>query len=117
MRVAATEPESPRARGGGDGSSDRGGAASKSPPGQKQSARNMPRLTAAPIAVCECCGPSDQAGTFVATTASMISTAIQAGITQTGSHPISRKRIDCSANVAKPKTTIKMIIDQLAAIA
>ena len=39
--------------------------------------------------------------------------ANQAGITQTGSQPMSRMRIDCSVKVATPKKTIAAIIAQL----
>lgn len=43
---------------------------------------------------------------------STIRIAIHAGITQTGSHPISRIRIDCSMKLAPTKNTIATIMGQ-----
>src|SRR3954465_15141581 len=71
------------------------------------------RLTSALTAVACCSCPIAQAGKRPATTWSTITSANQAGTTQTGSQPMSRMRIDCSVKLATPKKTIAAIIAQL----
>src|SRR5713101_3887938 len=78
---------------------------SRSPPGQNSRARKSARLTSAPTIVPCCSSPSDQAGILPATSLSTMRIAIHAGMTQTGSHPISLMRIDCSVKVIHANTT------------
>ena len=68
--------------------------------GQNSKARKSARLTSAPTIV-PCCPPSAMAGILPATSPSMIATAIHPGITQTGSHPISLIRIECSVKLSQ----------------
>src|SRR3954462_13488099 len=57
----------------------------------------------APTMVPLCADVSDHSGIFVATTPSTIMIAIHSGMTQTGSHPMSRRGIACNMKLAQMK--------------
>src|ERR1700704_4543301 len=82
---------------------------SGSPLGQNVRAKNRTKLISAPTIVPWCSGPSDHAGILPATSLSTMRIAIQAGTTQTGSHPMSLIRMDCSVKVIHKNITTETI--------
>ncbi len=103
-RCGRQRPESHGRRAAQDraerGSLNAGGEPSWSPLGQNSSASDIPRLTQAADDGAVVLGPERQSRKFVAPSHSRRTRiAIQVGMTQTGSHPMSRIRIDCSVRV------------------